>query len=74
MNNIKKEIEKLKKEMIDDCWEYHKDILQEVSDSFETKKDIEKECLDFEVDTYTATGWELGYIYATNEILKIINK
>ena len=27
MNNIKKEIEKLKKEMIDDCWEYHKDIL-----------------------------------------------
>ena len=74
MNNIEKEIEKLKKEMIDDYWEYHKDILQEVSDSFETKKDIEKECLDFEVDTYAATGWELGYIYATNEILKIINK
>jgi len=72
MKNLKKEIEKLQQEMIDDSWNYHKDVLEEID--CEEKGDIVSRCLELEGDEYTGTAWELGYIYALGEALRILNK
>lgn len=70
MKNIKKEVEKLQKEMIDEIWKYHKDILAETK--IKSKSDITTGFLDLD-DEYCSLSWEMGYVRALQEVLTILN-
>lgn len=71
MKNIKEEVLKLQNEMLDDIWEYRKDILSEIG--ITEKEEVKHKCLDLDVDDeYCSLSWEMGYVYALKEALKII--
>ena len=72
--NIEIKVKDLKKNMVKDCWSYHKNVLQTMDGRFKRISNVEQHCLNVNGDEFTATAWELGYIYAMVEVLRAFKK